>query len=88
MNPQISQIDTDGKDKPTHAIIGATMEVHRQPSPGFLETVYQEALALEFEARSLVFERERELCRFSTRDSSFHALSGRILCAMKTLSSN
>jgi len=61
MNPQISQIDTDVKDPQTHAIIGAAMEVHRQLGPGFLEAVYQEALALEFAARSLAFGREVEL---------------------------
>jgi len=61
MDTGIPRIDTDMKDPQTHTIIGAAMEVHRQLGPGFLEAVYQEALALEFTARSIAFVPEVEL---------------------------
>ena len=34
-NPQIAQMAADSKDKQTHAIIGAAMEVRRHLGPGF-----------------------------------------------------
>jgi GxxExxY protein len=40
-------------------IIGAGIEVHRTLGPGFLETIYQQALCLELDARGVRFERER-----------------------------
>lgn len=52
---------TEDKDPQTYAIIGAAMEVHRQLGNGFLEAVYQEALAKELKLRNIPFEREVEL---------------------------
>jgi len=43
------------RDRRTHAIIGAAMEVHRIVGPGHLEAVYQECLEIELKFRDIPF---------------------------------
>jgi GxxExxY protein len=45
----------------TRQIIGAAMEVHNTLGFGFLESVYEEVLAVEFRLRDIPFERQKTL---------------------------
>lgn len=42
----------------TEKIIGAAIAVHTAPGPGFLESVYEEGLAVEFESRGIRYRRQ------------------------------
>jgi len=45
----------------TERIIGAAVRVHRELGPGFLESIYEEALAHELRLLGLQFERQKPL---------------------------
>lgn len=45
----------------SYRIIGAALNVHRLLGCGFLEAVYGDALALEFDAQGIPFEREKAI---------------------------
>lgn len=45
----------------TQRIIGAAIEVHRNLGCGLLESIYEEALAYEFELRSIKYQRQIEI---------------------------
>jgi GxxExxY protein len=56
-------------DELAHAVIGAAIEVHRVLGPGFLESVYEAALAIELETRAIPFERQKPVpLRYKGRD--------------------
>jgi len=59
----------------TDAVIGAAIEVHRALGPGYLESVYEEALAIELSLRNIAFERQY---RFDTQYKGHVVGSGRI----------
>ena len=46
-------------DALARGVIGAAIEVHRALGPGYLESVYEEALAIELDRRGILFERQK-----------------------------
>jgi GxxExxY protein len=57
-----------GKDlrsqEATRRIIGAAIAVHRALGPGFLESIYEEALAVEFALNGIAFVRQKPIPLF------------------------
>ena len=45
----------------TEKILNASFEVHKALGSGFLESVYEEALAVEFDLQKISFERQKKL---------------------------
>ena len=45
----------------TAEIIGAAITVHQALGPGFLESIYEEALCIELTLRKIPFERQRRI---------------------------
>jgi len=48
-------------DRLAHDVIGAAIEAHRLLGPGFLESVYEEALAIELSLREIPFSRQHHV---------------------------
>jgi len=48
----------------TESIIAAAITVHRELGPGFLESVYEQALAVEFALRGIAFVRQHAIPLF------------------------
>ena len=73
----------------TGRIIGAAIEVHKTLGPGFLESIYQNALATEFRYRRIPYSRQLSVPVFY-RDSEvgFHRLdffvANQIVVELKT----
>ena len=45
-----------------YAIVGAAMEVYNYFGAGFAESIYQEAMEIEFALRGIPFERQKRMC--------------------------
>ena len=45
-------------DQLAYEVIGAAIEVHRELGPGYNESIYEEAMAIELELRGIPFKRQ------------------------------
>ncbi len=71
-------------------VIGAALEVHKALGPGFLETVYEHALAVELELRGISFERQKSVAvTYKSRPIGEHRLDflvdGRLVVELKAV---
>ena len=48
-------------DPLSNKIIGAAIQVHRELGPGFIESIYEEALKVELSRRKINFEYQKEI---------------------------
>ena len=86
------KVDTSGfeNDALTRAIIDAIIRVHRQLGPGFLESIYRNALAIELGKQGLQFEPEKEvIVRYDAEPVGRHRLDlvveGAVVVELKTV---
>jgi GxxExxY protein len=56
------------RDKMIYNVIGCMIEVHKELGPGFLESVYRSAVAIEFQNKGLLFEQEKEITLYYKGD--------------------
>jgi GxxExxY protein len=73
------------------AIVGAAMEVHRQLGLGFLEAVYQKALAYELTLRGIPFEEQKVLSVYYKGElvgeyKADFVIDGKIILELKSVS--
>lgn len=65
MNRLVSELEYNIQDYPfkdiTEKIISCAIEVHSMIGPGLLESVYEEALAHEFDLRGIKYQRQKEI---------------------------
>jgi GxxExxY protein len=74
----------------TGEIIGAAIEVHKELGPGFVESVYENALVLELKKRGIVHEQQLEVpIRYHGMVVGTHILdlfiAGRIVVELKSI---
>jgi len=51
----------DATEDLAYRVIGAAIEVHKELGPGLLESIYENALCIEFSRRRIEYERQKQL---------------------------
>jgi GxxExxY protein len=65
MSEESRKAGTELRDsETTDNIIAAAIAVHRELGPGFLESIYEQALAVEFALRGIAFIRQKSIPLF------------------------
>jgi GxxExxY protein len=65
MSEESRKAGTELRDsETTESIIAAAIAVHRELGPGFLESIYEQALAVEFALRGIAFIRQHPVPLF------------------------
>jgi GxxExxY protein len=78
------------EDELAYAVIGCAIEVHRHLGPGYLESVYEEALAVELRLRGIPYERQKTFA-VSYKDRSVgegrldFLVAGRLVVELKSV---
>jgi len=57
-NAKEGRVLSDALEALSYEVIGAAIEVHQELGPGFLESVYEEAMEMELNRRKIPFERQ------------------------------
>jgi GxxExxY protein len=87
----ITRLPSAVRDPQTYAVIGAALEVHRLLGPGFLESVYREALRAELLLRGVDHACEVELPirykdrRLNTKFRADFLCNGAVIVELKAL---
>jgi len=79
-----------GKEDLTDKIINACINVHKELGPGFLESIYHNALKIELERQKLAFESEKEVTvKYCDVDIGIHKIDlfveSEIIVELKTV---
>ncbi len=75
------------KEELTDKIINACITVHKELGPGFLESIYHNALKIELERRNLVVESEKEVkVKYLGIEVGTHRIDLLVECTGKVIS--
>ena len=61
VKPQMAQMERNELDKLTERIIGIAIEIHSRLGPGFIEKIYEKAMAYELRKNDIKFNEQAEI---------------------------